>query len=132
MTVVDTCVLLDVVTNDQVWADWSIGQLEAVALNGPLVINDAVYAELSVGYSEKERLDDFVASAQLRHEQLPTAALFLAGQAFLQYRKAKGAKTGVLPDFFIGAHAAVLQAPLLTRDVQRFKTYFPTVMLIAP
>lgn len=132
MTVVDTCVLLDVVTNDQVWADWSIGQLEAVALSGPLVINDAVYAELSVGYAEKERLDDFVASAQLTHEQLPTAALFLAGQAFLQYRKAKGAKTGVLPDFFIGAHAAVLQAPLLTRDVQRFKTYFPTVMLIAP
>ncbi len=132
MTVIDTCVLLDVVANDRVWADWSIAQLEAVGLNGPLVINDAVYAELSVGYEDKERLDNFVTSAQLTHEQLPTSALFLAGQAFLRYRKAKGGKTGVLPDFFIGAHAAVLQAPLLTRDVQRFKTYFPTVTLIAP
>jgi predicted nucleic acid-binding protein len=129
---VDTNVLLDVVTDDPDHAAWSIAQLEAASLQGPLLINDAVYAELSVGYREKERLDAFVLTAGLRHDPIPRDALFLAGKAFSAYRRARGAKTGGLPDFFIGAHAAVLSLPLITRDVRRYRTYFPSLVLIGP
>lgn len=132
MTFVDTNVLLDVVTDDPNFAEWSIAQLEAAALQGPLLINDCVYAELSVGYREKERLDQFILAANLRHESIPRDALFLAGKAFAAYRSAKGAKTNFLPDFFIGAHAAVLSLPLLTRDVGRYRTYFPNLRLVTP
>lgn len=132
MTLVDTNVLLDVVTDDPVWADWSIAQLEAASLTGPLLINDTIYAELSIRYERIEHLDRFVSNARLEFEAMPRAALFLAGKAFMQYRRASGVKTGVLPDFFIGAHAAVSQFPLLTRDVGRYRTYFPSLTLIAP
>ena len=132
MTLVDTNVLLDLVTNDPDWADWSIAQLEAASLNGPLLINDAVYAGLGVRYDRIEDLDAFVAEAGLHLVVMPRAALFLAGKVFTQYRRLGGARTGVLPDFFIGAHAAVDQLPLLTRDVGCYRTYFPTVTLIAP
>ncbi len=132
MIFVDTNVLLDVVTDDPSFADWSIAQLETAALQGPLLINDCVYAELSVGYREKERLDAFILAAGLRHEPIPRDALFLAGKAFRAYRRAKGARTNVLPDFFIGAHATVLSLPLITRDVRRYQTYFPNLVLIAP
>lgn len=132
MTLVDTNVLLDVVTDDPVWADWSIAQLEAASLTGPLLINDTIYAELSIRYERIEQLDRFVSNARLEIAAMPRAALFLAGKAFVQYRRASGVKTGVLPDFFIGAHAAVSQFPLLTRDVGRYRTYFPSLTLIAP
>lgn len=132
MNVVDTNVLLDVVTDDPNFADWSIAQLEAAALQGLLLINDIIYAELSVGYREKERLDAFIHAAGLRLEPMPREALFLAGKAFSAYRRAKGARTNVLPDFFIGAHAAVLSLPLITRDVRRYRTYFPDLVLITP
>jgi hypothetical protein len=132
MTLVDTNVLLDVVTDDPVWADWSIAQLEAASLTGSLLINDTIYAELSIRYERIEQLDRFVSNARLEIAAMPRAALFLAGKAFVQYRRASGAKTGVLPDFFIGAHAAVNQFPLLTRDVGRYRTYFPSLTLIAP
>lgn len=132
MIFVDTNVLLDVVTDDPSYADWSIAQLEAAALQGPLLINDCVYAEVSVGYREKERLDAFVLAAGLHHVPIPRDALFLAGKAFSAYRRANGARTNVLPDFFIGAHAAVLSLPLITRDVRRYRTYFPDLVLIAP
>jgi predicted nucleic acid-binding protein len=132
MTLVDTNVLLDVVTDDPVWADWSIAQLEAASLTGPLLINDTIYAELSIRYERIEHLDRFVGKARLEIVPMPRAALFLAGKAFVQYRRASGVKTGVLPDFFIGAHAAVGQFPLLTRDVGRYRTYFPSLTLIAP
>ncbi|CAN7697435.1 type II toxin-antitoxin system VapC family toxin [Pararhizobium sp. LjRoot238] len=132
MTLVDTNVLLDVVTDDPNWADWSIEQLEAAALRGPLLINDVVYAELAVRYERIERLEAFLAAAGLEMAALPRSALFLAGKVFQKYRKAGGSRAGVLPDFFIGAHAAVDQLDLLTRDTARYRTYFPTVKLITP
>ncbi|AZO31467.1 type II toxin-antitoxin system VapC family toxin [Mesorhizobium sp. M1B.F.Ca.ET.045.04.1.1] len=132
MTLVDTNVLLDLVTDDPKWADWSLYQLEAASLDGPLLINDAVYAELAVRYERIEHLEAFVDGAGLEMTSMPRAALFLAGKVFTHYRRAGGSRTGVLPDFFIGAHAAVAQLPLLTRDVRRYRTYFPSLRLIAP
>jgi predicted nucleic acid-binding protein len=132
VTLVDTNILLDLVTNDPVWADWSIRQLDAAAIRGPLTINSVVYAELSVGFERIEDLDDVVDEAGLTLVDIPRAALFLAGKVFRRYRAAGGPRSGVLPDFFIGAHAAVAGWPLLTRDVQRYRTYYPSLTLIAP
>lgn len=132
MTLVDTNVLLDLVTNDPAWADWSVAQLEAASLDGPLLINDVIYAELAVRYERIEDLDAFVEEAGLELTALPRAASFLAGKVFTRYRRAGGSRIGVLPDFFIGAQAAVQKLPLLTRDIGRYRTYFPTVELITP
>jgi predicted nucleic acid-binding protein len=132
VTLVDTNVLLDLVTDDPIWADWSIAQLEAASLTGTLLINDVVYAELAVRYDRIELLEAFVDEAGLTIAPMPRAALFLAGKVFTQYRRSGGSRTGVLPDFFIGAHAAVNELPLLTRDVGRYRTYFPTLKLITP
>ncbi|MBB4404258.1 MULTISPECIES: type II toxin-antitoxin system VapC family toxin [Rhizobium/Agrobacterium group] len=132
MTLVDTNVLLDLVTDDPVWADWSIEQLELASVSGPLYINDVVYAELSVRYERIEALDAFVDQAGLKLTPFPRAALFLTGKAFTRYRRGGGTRTDVLPDFFIGAHAAIQNLPLLTRDVARYRSYFPTVTLISP
>jgi predicted nucleic acid-binding protein len=132
VTLVDTNILLDVVTDDPNWSDWSIEQLEAAALRGPLLINDVVYAELAVRYERIERLEAFLSEAGLDMAAMPRSALFLAGKVFQKYRKAGGSRTGVLPDFFIGAHAAVDRLDLLTRDSARYRTYFPTVKLITP
>ena len=128
----DTNVLLDVLTNNPSWADWSQHQLEAAALRDRLAINFVIYAELSVGFARIEELDGVLRATGIGVADIPRPALFLAGKAFQTYRKRGGARTGVLPDFFIGAHAVVLNAPLLTRDAGRFRTYFPTVELIAP
>ncbi|MBB3523464.1 type II toxin-antitoxin system VapC family toxin [Rhizobium redzepovicii] len=132
MTLVDTNVLLDLVTDDPKWSDWSIAQLEAASIEGPLLINDVIYAELAVRYERIETLEAFVEEAGLDMRPIPKPALFLAGKVFTQYRKAGGTRTGVLPDFFIGAHAAVQQLPLLTRDVGGYRSYFPSLKLIAP
>ncbi len=132
MTLIDTNVLLDLVTNDPVWSRWSIEQLDAAALRGPLVINDVVYAELAVRYQQIELLDDFLDEVGLEIRPIPRAALFLAGKIFQDYRKSGGSRTGVLPDFFIGAHAAIEDLDLLTRDTKRYRTYLPGVRLIAP
>lgn len=132
MTLVDTNVLLDLVTNDAEWADWSQRQLEAASVRGQLQINDVVYAELSVGFRQIEELDAVLAAAQIETAPTPREALFLAGKVFQRYRAGGGSRTGVLPDFFIGAHAAVAGLPLLTRDVRRYRTYFPTLTLVAP
>jgi predicted nucleic acid-binding protein len=132
VTLIDTNVLLDLVTDDPVWAVWSAHQLEAASLQGRLVINDVVYAELSIRYARIEDLDRMVGDATLKIEAMPRAALFLAGKAFERYRRSGGTRTGVLPDFFIGAHAAVANLPLLTRDPRRYRTYYPTVTLLAP
>jgi predicted nucleic acid-binding protein len=132
VTFVDTNVLLDLVTDDPNWAGWSIAQLEAASLDGPLLINDAVYAELAVRYIRIEDLEAFLDAAGLEMAPMPRAALFLAGKVFTQYRRSGGSRTGVLPDFFIGAHAAVTKLPLLTRDVGRYQTYFPSLRLITP
>jgi predicted nucleic acid-binding protein len=132
VTLVDTNVLLDVVTDDPDWAEWSIAKLEEVSLQGALVINDVVYAELSVRYDRIEDLEGMLHMATIEVVPMPREALFLAGKVFLQYRRSSGSKTGVLPDFFIGAHAAVSGLQLLTRDAGRYRTYFPTVELIIP
>lgn len=132
MTLVDTNILLDLVTNDAVWAGWSIEQLENASLRGPLLINDIIYTELAVRYDRIEDLDAFVAEAQLVLVPFPRAALFLAAKVFAQYRRAGGTRIGVLPDFLIGAQAAVEKLPLLTRDISRYRSYFPTVALICP
>lgn len=132
MTLVDSNVLLDLATDDAVWASWSLAALQDASLRGDLIINDVVYAEISTRYGRIEDVDAFVAAAGLRHVAIPRAALFLAAKAFARYRSAGGQRGGVLPDFFIGAHAAVLDHVLLTRDVGRYRTYFPTVRLMAP
>lgn len=132
VTLVDTNILLDLVTNDTVWVDWSQRQLEVAAVRGTVVINNVVYAELSVGFLRVEEVDAVLAAAQVEMVAMPREALFLAGKVFQRYRAGGGTRSGVLPDFFIGAHAAVAQLPLLTRDVRRYRTYFPTVQLIAP
>lgn len=132
MTLVDTNVLLDLVTDDGTWAEWSVERLEAASMAGPLLINDVVYAELSVRYDRIEALDDFVAQAGLEIAPMPRAALFLAAKAFARYRRSGGTRTGVLPDFFIGAQAAVGEMPLLTRDAGRYRSHFPTLVLISP
>ena len=132
MTLVDTNVLLDLVTDDPNWADWSVAQLEAASLNGPLLINDTIYAELAVRHARIEDLETFLDVADLEMTLMPRAALFLAGKVFTQYRRSGGTRTGVLPDFFIGAHAAVARLPLLTRDIGRYRTYFPALRLITP
>ena len=132
MLLVDTNVILDVVENDPEWAAWSQSQLDAASLKFSLVINPVIYAELSIAYRRIEELEAMIKSSELRLESIPREALFLAGRVFLKYRQRRGSKSGVLPDFFIGAHAAVAGIPLLTRDVSRYRTYFPSLELIAP
>lgn len=130
--VVDSNVLLDVVTDDPTWATWSSAALERTADEAILVINALIYAELSIGFASIEALEDALPRDLCRREHLPYEAAFLAGKAFLRYRKAGGARRSPLPDFYIGAHAAVAGYRLLTRDGTRYRTYFPTLELIAP
>jgi len=132
VTLVDTNVLLDLVTDDPQWADWSIQQLDAASLRGELVINDVIYAELSVRFAAIEALEGALDEARVSVAAMPRAALFLAGKAFQRYRAAGGTRTGVLPDFFIGAHASVVGLALLTRDAQRYRSYFPAIDLVTP
>ena len=132
MILVDTNVLIDVATRDPDWAFWSLSQLEKAARQGSLRINDVVYAELSVRYEQMAELDDFLAQAEIETVSIPKEALFLAGKVFARYRQAGGTRTGVIPDFFIGAHAQTAGVSLLTRDKGRYGTYFPSVALITP
>ena len=132
MLLVDTNVLVDVLENDPDWRPWSLQQLRAQSRVHRLVINPVIYAELSLAFTSFEALDQAVKGLQLALEETPRSALFLAGKAFVRYRREGGAKTNVLADFFIGAHAAVSGYPLLTRDPRRYRTYFPGVTLIAP
>lgn len=132
MILVDTNVLLDVVTDDPRWGERSQHRLEAAALRDRLVINAVVYAELSIRYERIEELDAMLTTAGIAVADMPRPALFLAGKVFREYRRRGGIRTGVPPDFFIGAHAAVAKMPLLTRDATRYRTYFPSAELIAP
>ena len=132
MLLVDTNVLVDVVQDDPQWADWSIRQLRAQAMLHELAINAIVYAELSLSFSTIEALERTVGTLQLAVRDIPRPALFLAGKAFAQYRRRGGIEAQVLPDFLIGAHAAVEGWSLLTRDASRFRTYFPALNVIAP
>jgi len=131
-TLVDSNVLLDIATNDVAWFAWSSRALEAVANESPLAINAIIYAEVSIGFQRIEDLESAIPSSLFRRDALPFEAAFLAGKAFLQYRRRGGGRTAPLPDFYIGAHAAVASFRLLTRDAKRYQTYFPSVELIAP
>jgi predicted nucleic acid-binding protein len=131
-TLVDSNVLIDVLSEDPEWFTWSAGALERAGDSGPLAINQIVYAEVSIRFTRVEDFEDALPPEDFTRMPLPWAAAFLAGKALLDYRKRGGTKRTPLPDFFIGAHAAVNRMPLLTRDSARYRTYFPTVELIAP
>ena len=129
---VDANVLLDVLTDDPQWYGWSAGQLDAWAANAELCIHLIVYAEVSVGFARIEQLDDAVPPDVFTRLALPWEVGFLAGKAFVQYRRAKGRRTAPLPDFYIGAHAAIEGMALLTRDAKRYRTFYPKLELICP
>jgi predicted nucleic acid-binding protein len=132
MIFVDTNVLLDVATQHPAWVSWSQQQLDAAALRDRLGINPVVYAELSVGYATQEQVEEALGLAGIAVVEMSRPALFLAGRAFQEYRKRGGIRTGVLADFFIGAQAVILGAPLITRDVRRYRSYFPKIELVTP
>lgn len=132
MLLVDTNVLIDVLEDDPQWADWSIAQLRAQSRVHRLAINPVIYAELSLAFSSVEALDRAVDGLGLALIEVPRPALFLAGKAFLRYRRQGGSTASVPADFFIGAHAAVSRYPLLTRDTRRYANYFAGIELIAP
>ncbi|MGI5161500.1 type II toxin-antitoxin system VapC family toxin [Microbispora sp. CA-102843] len=132
VTLVDSCVLLDVATDDPKWAAWSADALARALDEGRLVVNPVVYSEVSVGYESIESVNEALPPEDYERENVPFEAAFLAGKALLAYRRRGGEKRSPLPDFFIGAHAAVRKYRLLTRDTTRYRTYFPTVELIAP
>jgi hypothetical protein len=129
---VDSNVLLDVATNDPNWGEWSARALAEVAEHATLVIDPIVYAEVSIGYSTIEALDAAIPAALYRREALPWEAGFLAGKCFVRYRRRGGPRHFPLPDFYIGAHAAIGRLALLTRDAARYRNYFPGVEIIAP
>ncbi|HLW90445.1 MAG TPA: type II toxin-antitoxin system VapC family toxin [Roseiarcus sp.] len=132
MTFVDTNILIDVASANPRWADWSRRALAAAYERGPLVINVAVYAEFAINFTAAAECDAELEPFKLTIADIPKAAAFSAAQAFKEYRLAGGARTNVLPDFFIGAHAETMGAPLITRDTRRYRTYFPRLMLLAP
>ena len=129
---VDSNVLLDVLTEDPTWFDWSSSMLAEHAERSVLMINPIIYAEVSVRFERIEEMEEAVPADLFRREALPWEAAFLTGKCFLRYRRNGGARRSPLPDFYIGAHAAVRGATLLTRDASRYRTYFPKLPLIAP
>ena len=129
---VDSCILLDLFTNDLHWADWSEEILDQYSQTNTLYINSIVYTELSIGFNKIEEVEKAVSELGLKVLEIPREALFLTGKVYLKYRKNKGTKSAPLPDFFIGAHASVSKFNLITRDTDKYKTYFPQVKLIHP
>jgi predicted nucleic acid-binding protein len=132
LTLIDTNILLDIVTADPHWLEWSRSKLATADIAGPLIIDDVIYAEVSVRFSSIGALDAALAGLGVRLDRTPRAASFLAGKAYWHYRSRGGTRTGMLSDFFIGAHATVIGCPLLTRDGGRYRHYFPTIRLIVP
>lgn len=132
MTLVDTNVLIDVLANDPVWRSWSIRALAQQSNLGALIINDVTYAELSPQFQTVRSLDTAIAVLGVVLQRIPKHALLIAGHTFGRYRRLGGLRLNVLADFFIGAHAQALGCPVLTRDVRRYRTYFPAVELIGP
>ena len=131
-TLVDSNVLLDVLTEDKEWFEWSAAVLADAADRGAIVINPIIYAEVSAAFEQVEDLDAALPSLYYRRVPLPWESAFLAGQCFVKYRRRGGARWSPMPDFYIGAHAAIAGLTLLTRDPRRYRTYFPTLRLIAP
>lgn len=132
ITLVDSNVILDLVTNDPTWAEWSAEALSHAADESTLAINPLIFAEISIGFRTVEELEQLLPPDDFERLDLPYEAAFLAGKAFLAYRQRGGRRSAPLADFYIGAHAAVNRLRLLTRDPRRYRTYFPTVELIAP
>jgi hypothetical protein len=131
-TLVDSNVLLDVLTEDPRWSEWSMQALADRADRDVLAINPIIYAEVSIGFVRIEELDEAMPASTFHRVALPWEAAFLAGKCFVAYRKRGGARSSPLPDFYVGAHASVSGMMLLTRDATRYRTYFPTLQLIAP
>ena len=131
-TLVDANVIIDIVSEDSHWADWSSWQLGEASGRGHVVINPVIYAELAAGYDSLEELDDAVPATFYHRAALPWESAFLASKVFQMYRRRGGSRSAVLPDFFIGAHAAVADMTLLTRDARRYRTYFPKLRIISP
>jgi predicted nucleic acid-binding protein len=129
---VDSNVVLDVFLNDPKWADWSESKLVEYDQHGTLYINAIIYSEVSIGFERIEVLESAIAQAGLRMLEIPKEALFLAGKTYLKYKKRKGPGRTPLPDYYIGAQAAVLNLDLITRDTSGYQSYFPTVTLITP
>ena len=129
---VDSCVLLDIATSDPNWSDWSGRALAQAAEHTTLIVNPIIYGEVSIGYGTIEALDAALPATLYHREPLPWEAGFLAGKSFLLYRRRGGLRTSPLPDFYIGAHAAIAHLALLTRDARRYRGYFPRVELLAP
>jgi predicted nucleic acid-binding protein len=129
---VDSCVLLDLFTDDPEWASWSEKILGQYSQTNTLFINSIIYTEVSIGFNRIEEVEDAIEQTGIRVLEIPREALFLAGKVFLNYRKDKGIKHSTLPDFYIGAHATVSTFDLITRDISKFKTYFPKLNLIHP
>ena len=129
---VDSNVLLDIATSDPHWSDWSATALAESAEHTTLIINPIIYAEVSIGYTTIEALDAALPQTLYQRESLPWEAGFLAGKCFRLYRRRGGQRNSPLPDFYIGAHAAIRQLALLTRDAARYRTYFPNIEIIAP
>ena len=132
MILVDSNVLIDVMQDDPTWADWSAAQLQRARATQKLAINAVILAELSVNYETLDEIKGYLDAVGIVTKAVPEEAAFAAGHAFMKYRRRKGVKTGVLPDFLIGAHALAAGYTLLTRDVARYKTYFPGLVLIHP
>ena len=132
MILVDSNILLDILTVDPKWYNWSSSNLSTLAESHELIINDIIYTEVSIGFGRIEDLEAAFTGDFFKILPIPKEALFLAGKAFLQYRANNGNKNSVLPDLFIGAHASILNIPLITRDLSRYKTYFPKLQLITP
>ncbi len=131
-TLVDSCILIDVLANDPTWADWSLDKLDRLGQQATLVINPIILAEISPRFERAADLDAALSQLPIKREALPWDAAFLAGQAFKVYRSSRGAKTSPMPDFYIGAHALVGGMRLLTRDAARYHSYFPKLIVIAP
>ena len=132
VTLVDSSVILDVLTEDADWGEWSAAMLADAARAGTLAINPIIYAEVSARFERIEDLDDALPEAYYRRLPLPFEAAFLTGQCFVKYRRRGGPRRSPLPDFYIGAHAALAGLTLLTRDAKRYRAYFPTLRIIAP
>ncbi|VAW72548.1 hypothetical protein MNBD_GAMMA10-1729 [hydrothermal vent metagenome] len=129
---VDSCVLLDLFTDDKNWAEWSENILEKYSQTNTLYINSIVYTEISIGFNKIEEVEKSISALSIKVLEIPREALFLTGKAFLKYRKNQGTKNSPLPDFFIGAHVLVENFNLITRDISKYKTYFPGIKLIHP
>ena len=129
---VDANVIIDIVSNDVIWCDWSLTKLRECHISHNLFINPVIYAELAAPYATTKELDEVINAFDLKIINIPKQAAFLAGKAFAEYRRNGGTKTNVLSDFFIGAHAHVAGVPILTRDVRNYRRYFPDVNLVAP